>query len=397
MTIQLSTITFTDEDDIVPLFEEDAIVNTDTANTLGGNDLITGTTITGSDNFGIWNSGTINTGAGHDIIIGICDENHRWIPNAAIRSDGGTINTDDGNDIIIGTSQAYDGIFIISRATINTGDGNDQIIGSAIGSGINVNSESIIDTGNGNDAITGIGSYGVSNSFIINTGEGNDKITGIGTSRSDNGIVNSGTMDTGAGNDEIIGTSARRGISNGSGDIIDTGDGNDKITGIGTSESNYGIVNSGTINTGAGNDEITGTSPSGGISNGFSSIIDTGDGNDEITGTGSIGISNGGTIKTGNGQDSIIAEGGFHDNGRVFLEDGKDYLKGFGRGIFNGGDEQDTLELTSGSYSFWPSTVGGIFIKNNITMYIVGFEKLIAGGTIYDFTSLTAGQIIVVA
>ena len=29
MTIQLSTITFTDEDDIVPTSEEDAIVNTD--------------------------------------------------------------------------------------------------------------------------------------------------------------------------------------------------------------------------------------------------------------------------------------------------------------------------------------------------------------------------------
>jgi hypothetical protein len=56
------------------------------------------------------------------------------------------------------------------------------------------------------------------------------------------------------------------------------------------------------MDTGTGNDEITGTSPSGGISNDFNSIIDTGDGNDEITGTGSIGISNGGTIKTGNGQ-----------------------------------------------------------------------------------------------
>jgi hypothetical protein len=30
MTIQLSAITFTDEDDIVPAFEDDAIVNSDT-------------------------------------------------------------------------------------------------------------------------------------------------------------------------------------------------------------------------------------------------------------------------------------------------------------------------------------------------------------------------------
>jgi hypothetical protein len=181
------------------------------------------------------------------------------------------------------------------------------------------------------------------------------------------------------------------------GTAVDTGDGDDKITGIGTSGSNYGIVNSGTMDTGAGNDEITGTSTNRGISNSFNGIIDTGDGNDEITGTGSTGISNDGIIKTGNGQDSIIAEGGFNDTGRVFLENGKDYLKGFGTGTFNGGDDQDTLELTSGIYSFWTSAVGVVFIKNNITMYIVGFEKLIAGGTTYDFTSLTAGQIIVVA
>ena len=340
MTIQLSAITFTDEDDIVPAFEDDAIVNTDTANTFAGNDLIMGTTITGSDNFGIGNSGTINTGAGHDIIIGICDENHPMIPNAGIRSDGGIINTDDGNDIIIGTSQSWDGIFIISRGTINTGDGNDQIIGSAIGSGIDVNSESIIDTGNGNDAITGIGSHGVSNSFIINTGDGDDKITGIGT------IVNSGTMDTGAGNDEITGTSAN----------------------------------------------------GWGISSGYGSIIDTGDGDDKITGTGSIGISNNGIIKTGNGQDSIIADGGFNGIiGSVFLENGKDYLKGFGSGFFDGGDGEDTLELTSGSYIFWISAAGVAFIKNNITMRTVGFEKLIAGSTSYDFTSLTQGQTIIVA
>jgi len=346
MTIQLSTITFTDEDDIVPISEEDAIVNTDTANTLAGNDLITGTTITSSHHFGIRNSGTINTGAGHDIIIGICDENHRWIPNGGIRSDGGTINTDDGNDIIIGTSQAYDGIFIISRATINTGDGNDQIIGSAIGSGIAVGSEGIIDTGNGSDAITGIGGYGIQNYFTINTGDGNDKITGNGTLQGGYGIVNGGTMDTGAGNDEITGT-----IANGQG-----------------------------------------------IANGYNRIIDTGDGDDKITGTGNIGISNNGIIKTGNGQDSIIADGGFNGIiGSVFLENGKDYLKGFGTGIFNGGDGEDTLELTSGSYIFGISAGGGAFIKNGITMHTVGFEKLIAGSTSYDFTSLTGGQTILVA
>jgi hypothetical protein len=59
----------------------------------------------------------------------------------------------------------------------------------------------------------------------------------------------------------------------------------------------------------------------------------------------------------------------------VFLEDGKDYLKGFGRGTFNGGEDQDTLELTSGSYSFWTSAVGGIFIKNTLLCILSGLKN----------------------
>jgi hypothetical protein len=81
----------------------------------------------------------------------------------------------------------------------------------------------------------------------------------------------------------------------------------------------------------------------------------------------------------------------------LFLENGKDYLKGFGSGNFNGGNGQDTLELTLGSYTIEISPAGWNFAKDGIIMNTVGFEKLIAGGTIYDFTSLTAGQIIVVA
>ena len=81
----------------------------------------------------------------------------------------------------------------------------------------------------------------------------------------------------------------------------------------------------------------------------------------------------------------------------MFLGNGKDYLKGFGSGNFNGEKGQDTLELTPGSYTLEISPAGWNFAKDGIIMNIVGFEKLIAGSTIYDFTSLTAGQIITVA
>jgi hypothetical protein len=99
----------------------------------------------------------------------------------------------------------------------------------------------------------------------------------------------------------------------------------------------------------------------------------------------------------GNGKDSLIAEGGFEGSGNVFLENGKDYLKGFGSGNFDGGNGQDTLELTSGSYTIGISSAGVNFAKNGIIMNTSEFEILYAGNTTYNFNSLTNGQTIFVA
>jgi hypothetical protein len=69
------------------------------------------------------------------------------------------------------------------------------------------------------------------------------------------------------------------------------------------------------------------------------------------------------------------------------------------RNKYVGGNGNDTLELTPGTYTVGIWGEGGespIFTKGNQLMITSEFEKLIAGGTIYDFTSLTAGQIIVV-
>ena len=164
-------------------------------------------------------------------------------------------------------------------------------------------------------------------------------------------------------------------------------------------ENHLGLLyNNRTMNTGAGNDEITGTNAYGwGISAYFGSTIDTGEGNDTITGNGITGIYNNGIIKTGDGEDSIIADGGFNGTGNVFLEDGKDYFKGFGNGIFNGGNDKDALELTSGSYTIGISGAAVNFTKGSSVMNTSDFEILIAGNTIYNFATLTNGQTISIA
>jgi len=122
--------------------------------------------------------------------------------------------------------------------------------------------------------------------------------------------------------------------------------------------------------------------------------INTGDGNDIITSNN--GILNDGTINTGNGADFIIATGGFYGMGSVFLGNYTDYLNGFGSGNFNGGNNQDTLELTSGSYTIGISGTTVSFTNSGVIMYTSEFEKLIAGNTTYLFTSLIHGQTIVV-
>jgi hypothetical protein len=81
----------------------------------------------------------------------------------------------------------------------------------------------------------------------------------------------------------------------------------------------------------------------------------------------------------------------------VFLGEGEDYIKGFGSGDFYGGNGNDILELTPGSYTVGRWGQRATFSKGSSLMLASEFEQLIAGGTTYNFTSLTAGQIIVVA
>jgi len=256
------------------------------------------------------------------------------------------------------------------------GEGNDVITGSGRYVGILTNSGSIFDTGDGNDRIRGSsGDTGISNEGTIDTSDGNDSIISEGN------FTNRGNVFLGEGNDSIAADTdfPNRALQNFN--AIDTGNGDDIITSTGV------IYNEGIINTGNGDDSI---------------IVDGG-----VNGTGAgYGIyNNGGAIITGDGNDSIIANAGFesapNSSGAWFLGEGEDYIKGYGSGDFYGGNGNDILELTPGSYTVgrWADNTGEsvVFTKGNSLMITSEFEQLIAGGTTYNFTSLTAGQIIVIA
>ena len=436
----LSNIIFTDQDDIVPLSGVEQILNTGIVNTLAGNDRITGE----GTAYGFVNFGTLNTDDGNDTITGI--GNPAYSQGVGINT--GRLNTGKGDDVITGEGFSH-GIRTDSGSIFDTGEGNDTIRGNGhklspyFTHGIS-NYSSTINTGNGNDMIEGNGSNGIFNSGIINTGNGKDIITANGINIDDNyafvGIDNSGIINTGNDDDIITSTSdpydnGRRsspGISNRG--TIDTSDGQDSII------SNGLFTNRGNVFSGEGNDSLT-ASLIAGVGVPHTAIenfnaIDTGNGDDIITSIGTI--HNEGIINTGNGNDSIIVErgddhpdttpsiyngggainmgdgndsiiahdfvySGFNNSGAYFLGEGDDYIKGYGSGDFYGGNGNDTLELTPGIYTIEIWGEGGespIFSRNTIGfkgfMITSEFEKLKVGDTIYDFTSLKAGQIITV-
>jgi hypothetical protein len=414
MPIELSGITFTEQDDFVAESGEQEILNNGFANTLAGNDLIVGNSensinsSTQQSISGVYNIGTLDTDDGNDLIIGTGKNNDLILASVRNTISGihniGTLNTGNGNDVILGIrykQEEYNSSFDNSysygiyhqRGLIDTGDGDDIITGFSkvsMSEGIYLYSGNpysddkgaTINTGNGNDTITGTGnrsgidisgSRSISNGSSIDTGNGNDIITGTGIDYGINFNSANNSIDTGKGDDIITGTGNWAIGIYSSSSYVNTGDGNDTITGIGYT---FSIYNKGTINTGDGNDVIIGSSPNN-SDDGF--------------------MINDGIINTGNGEDSIIFDKGFQGGGNVFLGNDKDYLRGFGYGNFNGGNDRDSLELTSGSYTI--GILGAVvsFTKGANIMKTSEFEKLIAGSTTYDFTSLTDGQTILVA
>lgn len=234
MEIELSNLIFTNKADIVPLSGTEQILNTGIANTLAGNDIITG--ISSSSNFnnvGINNyRGTIYTEAGNDIITGTATGGLGYgIQNYGSEA---TIDTGAGNDTIIANGSTY-GIYNID-GTINTEAGKDTI--TATGGDTGIVNGGIINTGNGSDVITGIatGNGGIGGIFnnidgTIDTGNGNDIITGTGST----GIYNDGTIDTGNGDDSIVAYGGFSGIGS-----MFLGNGADYLKGFGSGNFNAG-------------------------------------------------------------------------------------------------------------------------------------------------------------
>jgi hypothetical protein len=400
MVIDLSNIIFSDQDDVVPLSGMEEIVNTGIANALGGNDVITGNVEWG---YGFMNAGTFNTDDGNDIITGTggyygifnlsnsilgTGQGNDTITGIGALGflNGGRIDTGNGEDFII----AQGGI--TNRGEIFLGDSNDLLITNVNPRhGDGIENYTIIDTGDGNDTIINNGS--ISNYDFIGTGEGDDMIT------STYFIYSEGVIETGNGADSII---SHGSFSNVGGVFL--GEGNDSIT-ADTYVPGHTLGNYNAMETGEGDDIITIT---GTIYN--EGVINTGNGNDSIIAKGAAtnvhGIyNNGGAINMGDGNDSIIAnenfQSGSNQSGAWFLGEGEDYIKGFGNGDFYGGNGNDTLELTPGTYTvgIWGEgrDTSAIFTKGDKLMITSEFEKLKAGSTLYDFTSLTAGQIITVA
>lgn len=415
-----------------------------TANTLDGNDSLTGSggfdhsypgvppippipplAVLGPLYFGIENFGTIIMGNGQDSLTGTAigiDPTYKY-KVYGIYNEGGTIAMGDGNkDSITG---------------IATGDGDiPGSMGSFPIAGI-YNRSGFITMGNGNkDSINGTGTATGTSGFasgifnrqngVITMGDGNeDSINGTGGFY--NGIYNRGNIKMGDGNKDSINGMA---IGNGSFGIynqnftfktslfipsITLGNGNkDLIIGTATGDMSVGIVNGNnndeggilnkilsTITMGNGNkDSIIGTATgkmSIGIQNLANDTITMGNGNDTITGSGTqYGIYNSGTIKLGDGNDTITANGGFGGDGTLILGSGKDTVIGFGAQTIKGGGGKDTLIVPSGSYKVGINLGSQLetLTANNVTMSISGFTNLRVGANPYKFAQLTNNQVL---
>ena len=211
---------WTNQADMVDEGDEILVEEGVVANTLGGDDIITGTGVTrGSiDNFG-----KIETENGDDTIKGTSGI------FSSIVNTNGKIETGNGNDIIEGTSTNGTGIFNGFSSMIETGEGEDIIKGTSTNStGIFNGFSGMIETGNGNDIIEGTStnSRGIFNRSMIKTGNGNDIITGTGGNI---GIFNFDTIETGNGKDTV---DALTGGFDGGG-TINLGRGKDLIQGFG--------------------------------------------------------------------------------------------------------------------------------------------------------------------
>jgi len=99
MAIELSNLTFTDDGDIVFVSGVEQILNTEVANTLAVDDIITGT----SNDYGFENGSVLSSDDGNDTITGIKNLQPEFGSSYGIVNSG-VWNADEGNDILTGTA-----------------------------------------------------------------------------------------------------------------------------------------------------------------------------------------------------------------------------------------------------------------------------------------------------
>lgn len=258
--IDLSTLTFTKQNDTVPESGIVQITNTGTAKTLNGDDsIIASAEIIDPNQTGpitLINRGTIDTGNGDDTIDSTGGRYASGMLNY------GPIYTGNGNDTI--TVSSGRGASSENHDIIDSGRGNDTL---SFGGGESFRNYGSIYTNNGDDTITSVNlGYGIYNEGVISTSNGNDMITG---SAAGDGIFNNGTIDTGNGND-VVDTSTSNGGFGGTGTTL-LGNGEDVLEGFGSGYFDAGEDND-TLLIGAPYGSITYTVSSSANSDGFYTI-----------------------------------------------------------------------------------------------------------------------------
>jgi hypothetical protein len=192
MAIELSYERFNNGDDIVPWYSaEEVIRNTGAANTLEGNDRITGVgpgRRSSISNSGIYNSGTIEMAQGDDMITGTYDETEllRHNANYVPRENNGRSPYRDSEGNFYYYPPDPDGPIplpvnnygIYNFGTIDTGEGNDTITGSNITESGYLGGYLILD--NLDSVVIVRDSVGIENGGTINTGEGADSLISNG-------------------------------------------------------------------------------------------------------------------------------------------------------------------------------------------------------------------------